>query len=278
MFTTILTFITYLTQLTNLFLSAFAPGINWWLIVVAVIIGIVFGAVWLTFFRPPLFKKPWLWIVIAVSAILTWTAAAFIQGPLQYWADQALLHFWDKNTLHQWILLAGIPEILLSGIVQEAAKIAPVIYYWRRDKKTFTPKFALIVGAVSGAGFGVFEAVWKLNMSFAAGYNWLTFAVNGLWSGLGSVVFHTSSTAFVGYGLAKRKGWQYYIIAAILHGLANYSLITSLNSVQQLIWVSVVTIVIAFAVMQLLRHEQKAKTDENPPFVLSDTISQPPVS
>jgi len=36
------------------------------------------------------------------------------------------------------------------------------IIYWWRNHRILTPKFGLIIGAVSGAGFGVFEAILKL--------------------------------------------------------------------------------------------------------------------
>jgi len=71
--------------------------------------------------------------------------------------------FLEPIILTQWLLLAGIPQILLSGLVQEASKLAPVLFYWWRNKKSFTPQFGLIAGAVSGAGFGVFEAIWVHN-------------------------------------------------------------------------------------------------------------------
>jgi len=72
-------------------------------------LAIAFGAVWLAGYRPPLFKKPWLWAVLVSSAFLTLAAVSFIQIPLQVWAGQALSHFWSQEVLARWILLAGIP-------------------------------------------------------------------------------------------------------------------------------------------------------------------------
>jgi hypothetical protein len=39
----------------------------------------------------------------------------------------------------------------------------PIGYYWIFKKKNMSTKEGLIAGAVSGAGFGVFEAQWMLN-------------------------------------------------------------------------------------------------------------------
>jgi hypothetical protein len=66
-----------LSQMTSFFNSAFYfAGTNWKSIMAAITLGLVFGAFWLVFYLPPLFKKPMLWVVAAVSAILTWTAVA----------------------------------------------------------------------------------------------------------------------------------------------------------------------------------------------------------
>jgi RsiW-degrading membrane proteinase PrsW (M82 family) len=150
-----------LNQMTSFFTSAFYfQGTNWKMILLAIVVGLIFGAIWLTLYRPPLFRQTQLWVVATVSAILTWTAIAFVQVPLQSWYGRALDYFWNQNTIGQWMLLAGIPLVLLSGLVQEASKLAPVLIYWWYNGKRFTPKFGLIVGAVSGAGFGIFEAIW----------------------------------------------------------------------------------------------------------------------
>ena len=115
-----------LNQMTSFFTSAFYfQGTNWKMILLAVVVGLIFGAIWLTLYRPPLFRQTQLWVVATVSAILTWTAIAFVQGPLQSWYSQALNHFWDQTTIGQWMLLAGIPLVLLSGLVQDSIQTGP---------------------------------------------------------------------------------------------------------------------------------------------------------
>jgi len=221
-----------LHQMTQLFNSAFYfRGSRWELVIIAVALGIFFGAVWLVLYGPPLIRKPGLWIVAVVSAFLTWAAIAFVQVPLQKWAGDALLQFWDPNVLAQWLLVAAIPQILLSGLVQEAAKLAPVIVYWWRSHRNFTPTFGLIAGAVSGAGFGIFEAVWVHNTILASGWTWAAVqtggfsALLGFWERFFSVAFHIAVSALAGWGLAKKLGWQFYLVASLLHGIANYSVV-----------------------------------------------------
>jgi len=197
-------------------------------LVISIGLAIAFGAVWLACHRPPLFKKPWLWAVLVSSAFLTVVAVCFVQTPLQIWTGQALMHFWSQETLMRWILLAAIPQILLTGLVQEGAKLVPVVVYWWRSGKNIDPKLGLIVGAVAGAGFAIFEAQWAHNQIFASGWTWQAvqtygfWALAGFWERFFTVAAHIAFSALAGYGLAKGWGWQFYLIASVLHGLLNY--------------------------------------------------------
>jgi len=217
--------------MVNTFKSFFqnpsACGIH---LAIAIGLAIAFGAVWLACYRPPLFKKPRLWAVLVSSAFLTLAAASFIQIPFQVWAGQALSHFWSQETLTRWILLAGIPIVLLSGLVQEGSKLVPVVVYWWRSGKNIDPKLGLVIGAVAGAGFGIFEAQWAHNLIFT----WWTWeavqaggfmALLGFWERFFAVAAHTAFSALAGYGLARGWGWQFYLIASVLHGLLNYSIV-----------------------------------------------------
>ena len=194
-------------------------------------LAIAFGAVWLACYRPPLFKQPWLWAILVSSPFITLAAASFIQIPLQVWAGQALNHFWSQEVLTRWILVAGIPQILLSGLVQEGAKLVPVVAYWRRSGKNIDPKLGLAIGAVAGAAFGIFEAQWAHNLIFASGWTWASvqtggfMALAGFWERFFTLAAHTAFSALAGYGLARGRGWQFYLIASALHGLLNYSVV-----------------------------------------------------
>jgi RsiW-degrading membrane proteinase PrsW (M82 family) len=187
-------------------------------------LAIAFGAVWLAFYWPPLFKKPWLWAVLVSSAFLTLAAVWFIQYPLQVWAGQALSHFWSEEVLGRWILLAAIPQILLTGLVQEGAKLVPVVVYWSRSGKKLDPKLGLVIGAVAGAGFAIFEARWVLSQwtwELVQTYGFM--ALLTFWDRFFTVAAHIAFSALAGYGLAKGWGWQFYLITSFLHGLLNYS-------------------------------------------------------
>jgi RsiW-degrading membrane proteinase PrsW (M82 family) len=205
------------------------PGLSWEWLLLGIALAVVFGAIWLAAYWPPLFKKPWLWAVLAGSAVLTLLAITYVQIPLQSWIGQALSNYLSQDTLLHWLLLAAIPQILVGGLVQEGAKMVPVVLWWWRSGRRIDPQMGLLIGAVAGAGLGIFEAVWSHNQIFMSGWTWAAVqtsgmvALAGFWERFIIVAFHTSVAALVGYGLARGWGWQSYLIAGGLHGLMNYS-------------------------------------------------------
>jgi RsiW-degrading membrane proteinase PrsW (M82 family) len=263
-----------LDAMTGFFLSAFDfPGMHWTLVITAIVLGFVFGACWLTAYWPPLYKRPWLWLMAVVGAILTWTAIAFIQIPLQSLAGGVLLHFWDDQTLMKWLLLAGIPQILFSGLVQEGSKLVPIVFFWWRNNRNISPMLGLTAGAVVGAGFGVFEAIWINNTILASGWTWSVVvehgfpALLGFWERFFSVGLHIAVSALAGYGLAKGMGWQFYLIASGLHAAANYSVVLLsagiMDSLQLEIYVAVLTLAITAVALWLRWH--KTRVTAQPP-------------
>ncbi len=235
-----------LEQMVGFFISWFTnPSM------VGIGLAILFGAIWLAGYWPPLFKKPWLWAVLVSSAILSLTAISFVQIPLQLWTGQALGYFWSEEILLSWLLLAGIPQILLSGLVQEGSKLVPIVVWWWRKGRNITPKLGLAIGAVAGAGFGVFEAVWVHNMIFASGWGWETVQTSGLmalagfWERFFAVAFHIAVSALAGYGLAKGWGWQFYLLAAALHALLNYSVVLLKSGIFTTVHVEIYAAVVA---------------------------------
>jgi RsiW-degrading membrane proteinase PrsW (M82 family) len=193
-------------------------------------LAIAFGAVWLAGYRPPLFKKPWLWAVLVSSAFLTCAAICLIQNPLvnSIYQQHILSWLWSHEVLARSIFLVGIP--LLGGLIQEGAKLVPVVVYWQRSGRNLDPKLGLVIGAVAGAGFAILEAHRALNYIFVSGLSgmvslWMEFSVvNGFWGIFFTVAAQTAFSALAGYGLAKGRGWQFYLIASALHGLLGMAL------------------------------------------------------
>ena len=209
--------------MTGLFLSFFAnPNLF------GIGLALYFGAFWLIPYWPPLFSDRRLWVVMVISAFLTLAASSFIQIPLQLWAGMALGNVWSQEVIMSRILLFGIPQVLISGLVQEGAKLVPIVLYWRRENRSLDPKMGLAIGAAAGAAFGIFEAQWAHNAILSSVNIWGALQTHGLsaligfWERFSVVAAHTAFSALVGYGLAKGKGWQFYLIASFLHGFLNY--------------------------------------------------------
>lgn len=260
------------------------PDLSWHLLLIGIGLAIVFGAVWLAPYWTPILKKPWAWAVLVGSAILTWAAVAFIQIPLQALTGQVLVHFWSQEVLMSWLLLAGIPQILLSGLVQEGSKLVPVVVYWWRKGKNIDPKLGLAIGAVAGVGFGIFEAQWVHNTIFAYGLSWEMVQTEGLmvlagfWERFFAVAFHIAVSALAGYGLAKGWGWQFYLIASFLHGFLNYSAVLFQSGVitiiQAEIFVAVWTMLVTGGVLWLRwRKTAELAVSEVSPAETSSTES-----
>jgi RsiW-degrading membrane proteinase PrsW (M82 family) len=218
-------------SMTSFFKSWFIfPGLDAFLVAIGVGLAILFGAIWLLAHWPPLFKKPWFWAVAVVSAFLTMLAITFLQIPAAYYIGKGMQHVWNQATLNKWLYLSGIPLVLITGIVQEGAKMVPLVFWWWRSGKTLDPKMGMAIGAIAGAGFGIFEAMWAHNQILFSGITlssvFSSFStIMPFWERFWAVALHISVSALVGYGLAKGKGWQFYLIAAGVHTVANYFII-----------------------------------------------------
>jgi len=258
--------------MVNSFVSFFQnPSASGTYLAIAIGLAIAFGAVWLAGYRPPLFKKPWLWAVLVSSAFLTLAAISFVQIPLQTWTGQALNHFWSAESSMRWILLAGIPLMLFTGLVQEGAKLVPVVVYWRRSGKNIDPKLGLVIGAVAGAGFAIFEAQYIHNVIFSYGWTWEWVqaygfvALLGFWERFFTVAAHIAFSALAGYGLAKGRGWQFYLIASGLHAVLNYSVVLLqaglLTDLHAEIYVAVIAVVVTAWALWLRWRKTADTTD-----------------
>lgn len=237
-------------------------------------LAVVFGALWLLGYWPPLFRKPWLWAVLVGSTALTWVAISFVQLPLQTWAQQMLEGMLGEDTLERWLLLSGIWIILISGLVQEGAKLLPVAVYWWRRGGRLDARVGLAVGAIAGVGFAIFEAQWVHNMMLSTGWTWQSVTANGpgalagFWERFFTVAFHGAATAIAGYGLARGRGVEFYLLAVLLHIIFDYSVLflrTGLFSIIQVeIYIAVVAVLVSAAALWLRwRKEEVASSAEN---------------
>ncbi|MFC1872952.1 PrsW family glutamic-type intramembrane protease [Chloroflexota bacterium] len=194
------------------------------------LLAVLFGGIWLLIIRPPLLRRIDAWLLLLGSALVTWTAISFIQLPLQNYLGQWLVELLGLKIM-TWLLIAGIPTILIGGLTQEAAKMLPAILFRMKNRQMFTPGTGLMLGAMIGIGFGVFEAVWVNSSMFQSGWTWAAFQQYGVeailpfWERFITVGLHMATGAILGYGVARGRVWQFFLIAAGVHALYNYSVL-----------------------------------------------------
>jgi RsiW-degrading membrane proteinase PrsW (M82 family) len=215
-------------QMVNAANSWFSyPDVTTLQMLAAVGLAVAFGAVWLAAHWPPLFKRPWLWAIGIVSAFLTMAAFAFVRTPVQIYYDKLVNHFLEPVAISDWLLLLGIPSVLISGLVQEGAKMVPMALYWWKEGRRITPAMGLAIGAAAGAFFGIFESFSVFGTMFSNGWTTAAFGhgftgIAGFWERFFAIGFHTAVSAMIGYGLARGKGWQYFLVGSGFHALFNY--------------------------------------------------------
>ena len=214
---------------------------------------VIFVLVWLTIMGVWRARNRWFWLAIA-GAILFVPVVVYIQTPWRNVVNQGLLDALGKDTFMDWYLVVGIPFILIGAVVQEGAKTLPLAFYWLAKRKNITPEQGLLVGAITGAGFALIEAQYLLNSLFASGW---TFAevgnsglssLGGLWTRFFVVGFHIGIGAFIGYGMAKGRGWQYYLIAVAAHFVLNYPVLLYDKNLLGIGWVEIIIAVISAGV------------------------------
>lgn len=222
---------------------------------IGIVLAIIFGALWLACYRPPIFKQYWLWAVLFSSAFITLIAIVLIQVPIQTWTIKGLANVWGEETILKWALLAGLPNIIYIGLVQEGAKLVPAIVYWRQTGKSLSPGIMLAVGAVAGAGYGILETQWSLNSIMAEGWTWELVTINGVlalggfWERFFMTAFHTGASALAAYGLSKGKSVHFFLIAAFAHIVLQYSILMVQIGLMSFQWAEVYITVIAIAVV-----------------------------
>src|SRR4030042_3259551 len=84
------------------FFSFFSVYPNALGLLLAWLLALAFGAIWLACYRPPLITKPWLWAVFAGGAVLAPIAIVVTAFPLRYGVSWAFGSIWSRETLAQW--------------------------------------------------------------------------------------------------------------------------------------------------------------------------------
>jgi RsiW-degrading membrane proteinase PrsW (M82 family) len=170
---------------------------------------------------------------------------------------------WGEAKVMERILLTAIPPALISGLVQEGTKLIPVASYWWHKRRQIDPKFGLIIGVVAGAGFGILEAQWVHSSAYFLGSISGNAGATVFVERFFIVAFHAGASGLAGWGLARGWGWQFYLIASVLHGAINYVAIFSQMQTLSILQVELVIAVISLTVTAyalLIRWKKEPQT------------------
>ena len=108
----------------------------------------------------------------------------------------------------------------------------------------------------------------KNNQIFASGWTWGAVQAVGLivlagfWERFFAVAFHIAVSALAGYGLARGWGWQFYLLAAFLHGLLNYGIILLQAGIFTIVHIEIYVAVVAVLVTAVALWLRWRKSDE----------------
>jgi hypothetical protein len=203
------------------------PGVEGKIILLCAALALVFGIIWLLAYWTPFLKRPGLWPTAIGSALITVVAMTFIYMPLLYLYTQWLDSSFSQGTLNDMMLLWTIPIVLVVALVEEGAKMIPMLFWWAGKYKP-NVKMGMLIGAAAGAGFGIFQAFQIQNEVFGSGWSWAQVTAGGItalapfWEQFWVVAAHIAMSAVVGYGMAKGKGGAFYLLASFLHAVLLY--------------------------------------------------------
>lgn len=223
-----------------------SPSLTW------IGLSIAFGLIWLAALGAWQWRGKWLWLASA-GVVLFPIAVAWVQVPLANLVSNWFIRRYGLGAYQNRVFLTRIPVVLLGGLVQEGVKLFPIVVYWLGRRRKVTPKVGLAIGAMVGTGFGVCEAQWVLNVQISYGFSWTWVSKYGFlgilpfWDRFFAISFGIATGALSGYGLAKGKAWQFYLLASFLHFLTIY--FTLLFSVGKVTVVQIEIINAVFAMM-----------------------------
>jgi hypothetical protein len=192
------------------------------------VLALVFAAPWLILLADRWLRHFWLWAVLAAGVLLFPLSIAWVQVPIQQAINALYLRSVPVETIQRYLLIAGVPPVLVAGLVQEAVKFGDAVVGLYLVHEPRSPRAGLALGAAAGAGYGAMEAFWILNQIFASGFTWATVQLGGIAALLGfierffTVMFHTAIAALAAYGFASGRPWRYLLLAIVVHALADY--------------------------------------------------------
>jgi hypothetical protein len=159
---------------------------------------------------------------------LRWSYLLFVIGgvvyPLIYLTQVPIQELYGMEVLYpairegQSVAPYGIFPSIITAMIQETLKLVPLLVLVRMLKPK--PITIISLGAFIGAGFGFIEACHIIGPAFQH----RTLTSIALAERVFSTMFHIGTAAVIGYGLACKKTFRFFLFAVVVHFILTYSL------------------------------------------------------
>jgi hypothetical protein len=238
------------------------------------LLALAFALPWLFLLARRRALSPWTWLLFVMGAAVFPFSIAWIQVPIQTQIGVLLSRVFPAATIQRYLLLAAIPTIFVSGLVQEVVKFGLALAGTHLLRGRGDGSAGLAAGGAVGAGYGGFEAFWVFDTIFGVGFSWATVQLAG-WQALTGFVerfftvpFHAGAAALSGYGYATRRPWRFLALAVLMHSLVNYGVVLVqkgiLSAIQVEFWIAAGAVIVMAVALVLVGRARRGGPEPEP--------------
>ncbi|MFH1701434.1 MAG: hypothetical protein ABIE07_12710 [Candidatus Zixiibacteriota bacterium] len=138
-------------------------------------------------------------------------------NPLQQ--EFSLRYLFPAIQAHETVFLPAIISSIMVGIFHTTFKLIPmIIHVTLLNNKKIN---ALYVGAFIGAGLGFIEASYNTGPLFQAGILPGATIIEKAFT----ILFHTALGVLLGYGIARRKTWLFWLYVVVIQSFVVYLIV-----------------------------------------------------
>ena len=185
---------------------------------------LLMGLPWILLLGRDGLRRWYFWFILLVVTCgmlpLTLKVQPFLQAKYSQGIARPLM---DRGLT---IYIAMVGTFALSGIVQEFLKWLPIYAYRLIARTKANYRKIIAVGLAAGLGFGWWEAWWL----FKSGFGIIPFTFWAYFERFFAIMFHSASAVLLAHGVATRRSGRFYALAAFLHGLGNYTILLTRQS------------------------------------------------
>jgi len=218
---------------------------------------LLMGLPWMLLLGRDGLRRWYFWLVLLVVTCgmlpLTLKVQPFLQAKYSQGIARPLM---DRGVT---IYVATVGTFALTGMVQEFLKWLPIFAYRliARGKATYNKIIA--VGLAAGVGFGWWEAWWL----FKQGFGIIPFSFWAYFERFFAIMFHSILAVLLAHGVATRRSGRFYALAALLHGLGNYTILLTrqnlISTVELEVLIAIYDGLILTATLWLINRYKKLK-------------------